>query len=241
MLSSPAGSRARRDPARPVSEDAQHPMAAIEPGAPARPAVAPRQRRATRAKADLPVPQPRAVVARVQRPRPARGARRAQPAARAGQVPGHLRRQPRRVLPGPGRRPAPAGRGRQGRPLARRPDRRRAAGGGARARPRPRRRPLADLRRRPPDPRRRGHRAGRLRGDPRAPRGAPPAVPRRDLPGPDAARGRSGASVPVHLDAVACRSRSACATRRPASAASPGSRCRRSCPACSRSSRRASS
>ena len=49
--------------------------------------------------------------------------------------------------------------------------------------------------------RRRGHRAARLRGDPRAPRGAPPALPRRDLPGPDAARGRSGPSVPVHLDA----------------------------------------
>ena len=37
--------------------------------------------------------------------------------------------------------------------------------------------------------------------DPRAPRGAPPAVPRGDLPGPDAARGRSGPPVPVHLDA----------------------------------------
>ena len=42
-----------------------------------------------------PVPQSRAVVARVQRPRALRGARRAQPAARAGQVPGDLRRQPR--------------------------------------------------------------------------------------------------------------------------------------------------
>ena len=31
----------------------------------------------------------------------------------------------------------------------------------------------------------------RLRGDPRAPRGAPPALPRRDLPGADAAGGRS--------------------------------------------------
>ena len=53
----------------------------------------------------------------------------------------------------------------------------------------------------PARPRGRGDRARRLRGDPRAPRGAPPAVPRRDLPGPDAARGRSGPSVPVHLDA----------------------------------------
>ena len=68
-----------------------------------------------RAKAEVaaPLPQPRAVVARVQRPRPPRGARRAQPAARAGQVPGDLREQPRRVLPGPDRRPARAGRGRQ--------------------------------------------------------------------------------------------------------------------------------
>ena len=41
----------------------------------------------------------------------------------------------------------------------------------------------------------------RLRGHPRAPRRPPPALPRRDLPGPDAARGRPGPSVPVHLDA----------------------------------------
>ena len=38
-------------------------------------------------------------------------------------------------------------------------------------------------------------------GDPGAPRRAPAAVPRRDLPGPDAARGRSRPPVPVHLDA----------------------------------------
>ena len=163
--------------------------------------VAARPRRAPRAKVDVPVHQPRAVVARIQRARAARGARRAQPAARAGQVPGHLRRQPRRVLPGPRRRPAPAGRGRQGRPLARRPDRRGTARGRARARPRARRRALGDLRGRPPDARRGGHRARRLRGHPGAPRRAPPALPRRDLPGPDAARGRSGPPVPVHLDA----------------------------------------
>ena len=69
------------------------------------------------------------------------------------------------------------------------------------ARPRTRRRPLGDLRLGPAGARRRGHRAPRLRRDPRAPRGPPPALPRRDLPGPDAAGGRSGPPVPVHLDA----------------------------------------
>ena len=177
-------------------------MAAIDPGAPARPAVAPRPRRASPAEGDLPVPQPRAVVARVQRPRPPRGARRAQPAPRAGQVPGHLRRQPRRVLPGPGRRPPPAGRGRQGRPLAGRPDRRRAAGRGSRrasSSSSPITRPSSLTVRRALAAE--GVELARLRGHPRAPRRAPPALPRRDLPGPDAAGGRPGPSVPVHLDA----------------------------------------
>ena len=53
----------------------------------------------------------------------------------------------------------------------------------------------------PAGARRRGHRAPRLRRHPRAPRGAPPALPRRDLPGPDAPGGRSGPPVPVHHDA----------------------------------------
>ena len=47
----------------------------------------------------------------------------------------------------------------------------------------------------------RGHRDRQVRRDPGAPRHAPPAVHRRDLPGPHAARGRSGPPVPVHLDA----------------------------------------
>ena len=89
--------------------------------------------------------------------------------------------------------------------VARAPDGRtagRAAGRRPRARPRARRRPLGDLR---------SSSAARSRprassivdyaDDPGAPRGAPPALPRRDLPGPDAARGRSRAPVPVHLDA----------------------------------------
>ena len=53
----------------------------------------------------------------------------------------------------------------------------------------------------PQGARRRGHRDRQVRRDPRAPRHAPPAVHRRDLPGPHAARGRPRPSVPVHLDA----------------------------------------
>ena len=103
--------------------------------------------------------------------------------------------QPRRVLPGPDRRPAPAGRGRQRRTVARRPDRRRSsspphATGSSSSSPITRaiyvdvRRELAAE----------GRRARRLRGDPGAPRRAAPALPRRDLPGPDAAGGRSRAT-----------------------------------------------
>ena len=98
-------------------------MAAVEPGAPApapaRSVVPPRPRRAPKPRAGAAVPQPRAVLAGVQRPRPPRGPRRAQSAARAHPVPGHLRRQPRRVLPGPHRRPAPADRGRRRSPARR--------------------------------------------------------------------------------------------------------------------------
>ena len=96
-------------------------------------------------------------------------------------------------------------------------------------------RALGDLPRRPALAGRRRRRDRRLRRDPGAPRRAPPALPRRDLPGPDAARRRPRAPVPVHLDAQPVDRGRACATRRPASAASPGSRCRRSCRACSRS------
>ena len=176
-------------------------MAAVEPGALPRPTLAVRPRRTPADASPAPVPQSRAVVAGVQRPRALRGARRAQSAARAGQVPGHLRRQPRRVLPGADRRPAPAGAGRQRRPLARRPDAAGAARRRPRAGPRPRRRALDDLRRRPAGAGRRGRRGRRLRRDPRAPRRPAPALHRRDLPGPDAARGRPGPPVPVHHDA----------------------------------------
>ena len=150
----------------------------------------------------LPVPQPRAVVARLRRPRPVRGARRAQPAARAGQLPDDLRGHARRVLPDPDLRAAPAGR------TPARPRRRPTAGPPPSSWPPPARASssssteltttYADAPRRA---RRRRHRDRQVRGDPGAPRGAPPAVPRRDLPGPDAARGRPGPPVPVHLDA----------------------------------------
>src|SRR4051795_5385463 len=53
VLSSAAGADARREPSRPHVKDTVS-MAAIEPGAPARPTVAPRQRRATRARATYP-------------------------------------------------------------------------------------------------------------------------------------------------------------------------------------------
>ena len=81
--------------------------------------------------------QPRAVVAGLQRPRPPRGPRRAQPAPGAGEVPGDLRLQPRRVLPGPRLRADGAGRRREREALVRRADRGRAAGRHPRAGPRP--------------------------------------------------------------------------------------------------------
>ena len=95
--------------------------------APAAPAAAARR---------APVHQPGALLARLQRARPPRGPRRAQPAARAGEVPGDLRLQPRRVLPGPRLRPHGAGRGGERQALARRPHGGRAAGGDPRPRPR---------------------------------------------------------------------------------------------------------
>ena len=88
-----------------------------------------------------PLPQPRAVLARLQRP--GAGARRGpQPAAAgAGQVPRDLRVQPRRVLHGAGRRAEAPRRHRARRPQRRRPLPPRAAGPHRRraARPSPRR------------------------------------------------------------------------------------------------------
>ena len=108
-------------------------------------------------------------------------------------------------------------------------------------RPRAHGRPRGDLGGDPRGAARRGRRDPRLRRRPGAPRDAPPPVPRRDLPGPHAARGRPGAPVPVHLHAQPLDRRRAAATRRPASTASPGSRSRPCSPACSRSGATSSS
>ena len=126
-------------------------------------------------------------------------------------------------------------------PLARRPDAGAAARRDPRARPGARRRPRGDLDGDPQGARGRGRRDPRLRRGPRAPRDAPPALPRRDLPGPHAARRGSRATRSRTSARCRSRSRSACATRRRARSASPGSRSRRSCPACSRSSATSSS
>ena len=72
------------------------------------------------------------------------------------------------------------------------------------------------------------------------------AVPRQPvhgehLPGAHAARGRSRAPVPVHLEPVAEPRGRRCATRRPARSASRGSRCRRCSPASSSSPTRSAS
>ena len=123
--SRPAGAPAEPDGRRRSRSPRPRPVRVDGRTRPRRPVVRPDSRPAT-------YPQPRAVLARLQRARPARGARSAQPAPGAGQVPGHLRRQPRRVLPGAHRRPAPAGRGRCRRPGAGRAD----PGGAARRRPR---------------------------------------------------------------------------------------------------------
>ena len=70
------------------------------------------------------LPEPRAVLARLRRARRRAGLRRFRAAARAGQVPGHLAHEPRRVLHGARRRPA-----RPGRRARRRGGRRRAQPG----------------------------------------------------------------------------------------------------------------
>ena len=66
------------------------------------------------------LPQPGAVVARLRGPAARPGGRRPAPPARAGQVPGHLRRGPRRVLPGAGGRAGGPGGRRPPDPVARR-------------------------------------------------------------------------------------------------------------------------
>ena len=73
------------------------------------------------------VPQPRDVLAGLQRAGAGAGRGRRAAAARAGEVPRDLRQQPRRVLHGPRRRPQAAAEHRPRRPLRRRPRHPRAA------------------------------------------------------------------------------------------------------------------
>ena len=178
-------------------------MAAIEPGAPARPTVAPRQRRATRAKATFPYLNRELswlefnarVLHEARDERNPLLERVKFLAIFAGNLDEFFQ-----VRIAGLRQQVEAGK------VARSPDGRTADEQLAAARAR-----VLDLVADhsqifvvgPPRAGRRGRRAARLRGHPRASRGAPPAVPRRDLPGPDAARGRPRAPVPVHLDAVA--------------------------------------
>ncbi len=150
----------------------------------------------------LALSQPRALLAGVQPAGAARGGGPLQPAARAPEVPRHLRQQPGRVLHEAGRRPQAADRQQRARaaarqphppPAARRGQRRRAAGPRPAAPP-PERRPAARAAPvRPGDPA-----LGRAAGE-RAPAplgGLPPAA----LPHPDPAGGRPRPPLPVHLE-----------------------------------------
>ena len=102
--------------------------------------------------------QPGAVVARVRGPPARAGRRRAGAAAREGEVPGHLLRGPRRVLPGPGGRAEGPGGRRAADPIGRRAAPQRGAARHRRAGDRARRPPVAHL------PRLRRARPGRGRG-----------------------------------------------------------------------------
>ena len=157
----------------------------------------PARSRNRRAPADAPVAlhQSGAVLARLRRARPARGAGRAEPAPRAGEVPDDLREHARRVLPGPGRRPAPAGRRRLATTVARTAGPRPSSSRAIRTRVRELIAEHAAIFARLRDGARRG-RASRSSTTARCPthHAAPPrALRRRDLPGPHAARGGSRA------------------------------------------------
>ena len=148
------------------------------------------------------LPQPGAVLARLQRAGPPRGEGRPESAPGAGEVPGDLRLEPGRVLPGPGRRPAPAGR--PPRPFAARPtdgpprSSWRRSGRASRPSSRSRAPLFARIRAEAG----RGRRPDRrLRRRARAPRPPARTVHRGGLPGPHAAGRRPGPPVPVHLHA----------------------------------------
>ena len=158
--------------------------------------------------------QPRAVVGRVQCARPRPRLRRGAAAARARQVLLHLLVEPGRVLHGARRRPPRSGGGRIRQALRRRPLPHRGARGDQGARHGADGAAVEALEARAAaGARRRGHRDRHDRGvhaeGAAAPRGG---VHARHLPGADAARGRLGPAVPVHLRAVALAGR---ARRRP--------------------------
>ncbi len=171
-----------------------------------------------------PVLQPGDVLARLQRPGAGAGPGPAHPAAGTGQVPRHLRRQPGRVLHGPGgRAETPAGDG----PGA---GRRRRALPPGHAQPHLDPHPAADAAARPLLHRRCRAGAGRAGHPDRAlgragrRRAAPPRrlLPRPGVPRPHPAGGRSGAPVPVHQRAVAEPGRVRPRPRRRAGAVRPG-------------------
>ncbi len=144
-------------------------------------------------------------MARVQRAR-ARACRGPEPpAARARQVPRHLREQPRRVLHGAGRRPQAAHRHRHRGQGRQRLDAPRGARGHLRQEHGPHAAPGRALPR--PDRARargRGHRGAPLgRGVRGRARPAHVVLQEQGVPGPHAARGRPGAPVPLHLRALA--------------------------------------
>ena len=157
-----------------------------------------------RSRGPLPLLQPRALLARLQRPRPAAGRGRVGSPARAGQVLCDLGVEPGRVLHGPRGQPRGSAGGRPRRPRARRPERGRAGrcdprAGDRAARPRERRVQVAA--RRACGARR--ARAAGGRGVGGGAQGARRPLRAAGLPGADSARDRPGAAVPVHLQSLA--------------------------------------
>ena len=130
-LGNPGLARAQRAGVRLAGAGLGHPAAS--PSAPSCPG------RDARHPGERALPEPRALVARVQRAGARRGRRRERPAARAAEVSRDRLQQPRRVLHGPRRGAQAAAHGRGRRDGARRDDRRRAARRHRRSRPRARR------------------------------------------------------------------------------------------------------
>ena len=169
---------------------------------PSRPAPSPHRFRAgagASAPAARALHQPRAVVAALQPPGSGRGEQPQPPGPRAAALPVDLRQQPRRILHGARRRPQGPAAARHRHGLRRRPVAVRAARrdrrGGLGARQRPAGRAGRSCARNLPKPASRSSTPARSTTRSRLAR---EPLPRFDLPGPDAARHRPGASVPVH-------------------------------------------